>query len=63
MIGKKCILESYSTSDYHHAISVNNNMYMLDLNSFSFTYIYIYVALIRYTVVGPQNTIKYSGQI
>jgi hypothetical protein len=60
---KKCILEPYSTSDYHHAISVNNNVYVLYFNSLFFVFIYIYVALIRYKIVDPQNAIKYSGQI
>jgi len=36
---------------------------MFDFSSFFFTFIYIYVALIRYTVVDPQNTIIYSEQI
>jgi hypothetical protein len=45
MTGKKCIFEPYLTSDYHHAISVNNNVPMVDFNSLFFTFIYTYLAL------------------
>jgi len=37
---KKCILEPHSTSDYHHAISVNSNVSMVDFNSLFFIFIY-----------------------
>lgn len=63
MTAKKCILDPYSTSDYHHAISINNNVYVLDFHSLFFTFICIYVTLIRYKVVDPQNTIKFRTDL
>jgi hypothetical protein len=63
MAGKMCILEPYADFDYHNAISVNNNVYIFNINLWFFSVIYVYVALIFYKVVDPQNAVKYSGHI
>jgi hypothetical protein len=58
MAGKMSIREPYANVDYRHAISINNNVYILNFSLWFFSVIYVYVALILYKVVDPQNAVK-----